>query len=105
MTSLYIHIPFCKKKCSYCDFVSYAGKEELIDEYVKALIHEIHDSPHFNVGWPAQQKETTPHNELWGIKTIYLGGGTPTLLEPRHFEATERLVPSEVEASRGIDFH
>jgi len=70
--SLYIHIPFCKKKCNYCDFVSYAGKEYLIDEYVEALIRELH--------------ALTPLPEGEGVKTIYFGGGTPTLLEPHHLE-------------------
>jgi oxygen-independent coproporphyrinogen-3 oxidase len=70
MTSLYVHIPFCRKKCRYCDFVSYAGKESLIDPYVEALTREIE-----GLGdWGAE-----------GLKTIYFGGGTPTLLEPRHF--------------------
>ena len=39
--SLYIHIPFCKQKCLYCDFPSYAGKESLINEYIRALNEEI----------------------------------------------------------------
>ena len=70
MTSLYIHIPFCKKKCNYCDFVSYAGKENLIDQYVDALASEI------------RHPLTTHYLQL---STIYFGGGTPTLLEPKHF--------------------
>ena len=70
MTALYIHIPFCKKKCGYCDFVSYAGKDELIDKYVAALCDEI--------------KELAAGN--WQLATIFLGGGTPTLLAPRHFD-------------------
>jgi oxygen-independent coproporphyrinogen-3 oxidase len=70
MTSLYIHIPFCKKKCNYCDFVSYAGKEGLIDEYVAALCREI------------KGIETRGSR----LKTIYFGGGTPSLLEPSHFD-------------------
>ncbi len=70
MTSLYIHIPFCKKKCNYCDFVSYSGKEALIDEYVDALYQEI------------SSLALRPSS----LETIYFGGGTPTLLEPRHFE-------------------
>jgi len=90
---LYVHIPFCKKKCNYCDFASYAGKEELIDGYVDALVREITNSPHFNVGFPNQQKEIRPHNKLWGISTIFIGGGTPTLLEPRHFKKIMASLP------------
>ena len=78
MTSLYIHIPFCKKKCNYCDFVSYAGKEDLIDEYIKALIRELQPSP-------VSTLANLPLPKGEGIKTIYFGGGTPTLLTPKHF--------------------
>ncbi len=94
MTALYIHIPFCKQKCNYCDFVSYAGKEDLIDEYVEALIKEIQSSPLSSPsansfpspslmerGVPSEQRETRD-----GVRSIYFGGGTPTLLEPRHFD-------------------
>jgi oxygen-independent coproporphyrinogen-3 oxidase len=70
MTALYIHIPFCQRKCNYCDFVSYAGKEGLIDGYVDALIREL------------ESLRSTVHDPL---STIFFGGGTPTLLEPRHF--------------------
>ena len=38
---IYIHIPFCKQKCKYCDFISYSNKEEKIKEYIKALQKEI----------------------------------------------------------------
>jgi oxygen-independent coproporphyrinogen III oxidase len=69
MTALYIHIPFCKQKCNYCDFVSYAGKEELIDSYVEALVREL------------ESLRSTIHDPL---STIFFGGGTPTLLEPKH---------------------
>lgn len=69
--SIYIHIPFCKQKCSYCDFVSYAGKEDLIDTYVDALVCEL------------ESQRSTLYAPL---STIYFGGGTPTLLEPKHFE-------------------
>ncbi len=62
---LYIHIPFCKRKCAYCDFYSAVFTEELMDKYVDALKREV---------------------KQWGgkinrpIDTIYLGGGTPSLL-------------------------
>ncbi|WP_333860090.1 radical SAM family heme chaperone HemW [Clostridium sp.] len=60
--SLYIHIPFCKKKCLYCDFPSYSGKENLMIDYSKALAKDI---------------ETIGSRE---INTIFIGGGTPTYL-------------------------
>ncbi|MFA5114325.1 MAG: radical SAM family heme chaperone HemW [Candidatus Margulisiibacteriota bacterium] len=76
MTALYVHIPFCKRKCNYCDFVSYAGKEALIDAYVNALVREL----------------GTKELGTGGPETIFFGGGTPTLLEPRHFEQIIKTV-------------
>jgi oxygen-independent coproporphyrinogen-3 oxidase len=64
--SLYIHIPFCRSKCSYCDFNSYAGLESLIEPYVGALLAEM-------TLW----REATQHTN---VATAYLGGGTPSLL-------------------------
>lgn len=60
--ALYVHIPFCKKKCYYCDFPSYSGKEELMVEYTKALCSELKKYKDFV------------------FKTIFIGGGTPTYL-------------------------
>ena len=65
--SLYLHIPFCVTKCNYCDFNTYAGIEDLMLEYVSAVVDEI---------------------EMWGgglgegtrVGTIFFGGGTPSLL-------------------------
>lgn len=66
---LYIHIPFCKSKCGYCDFNSYAGKEELIEPYFNAL-----------------NKEITLMSKKYGgaVDTIYFGGGTPTAVATKH---------------------
>lgn len=69
---IYVHIPFCVKKCSYCDFVSYPNKFELQEEYVKKLIEEIEDN-----------KELLSKNE---ITTIYIGGGTPSSIKPELIE-------------------
>lgn len=66
---VYIHIPFCKKKCSYCDFISFAGKEEVIESYVEAIIREIKD---------------TYTLENYNIKTVYIGGGTPSILKSEY---------------------
>ena len=66
---LYIHIPFCVKKCDYCDFTSYCNKSEFIEEYIKKLKQEI--------------KEELRHQE-YKIKTIYIGGGTPSLIDSKY---------------------
>lgn len=66
MLGLYVHIPFCRHKCLYCDFPSYAGLERYRDGYIRALCREIAASPY--AGEAAD--------------TIYLGGGTPSLLDP-----------------------
>lgn len=64
---IYIHIPFCKQKCYYCDFVSFSNKENEMDQYVEVLKKEIesYDFSNFNV------------------TTIYIGGGTPSYLESK----------------------
>lgn len=64
MLGLYIHIPFCKEKCHYCDFFSFKGKDELMEPYVKALISEIKSF----------------ENKGLDIDTVYIGGGTPSIL-------------------------
>lgn len=76
---LYIHIPFCKKKCEYCDFKSYAGKENLIDEYMKWLNYEIKE-----VGEGNRYDYEEGRDDLAVVKTIYIGGGTPSVIESKH---------------------
>lgn len=65
--SLYIHIPFCVRKCGYCDFLSAPADEKARDRYVQALLMEIERY---------QGKETADRK----IKTLYIGGGTPSIL-------------------------
>jgi oxygen-independent coproporphyrinogen-3 oxidase len=64
--SLYLHIPFCDHKCSYCDFNSYAGLERLIPAFTDALIRELH------VWAPEMRGRPVP--------TVFFGGGTPSLM-------------------------
>ncbi len=66
MAGIYVHIPFCKKKCIYCDFYSIAAKPGIIDEYVGAVCREA------IVRGGALQGEA--------VRTVYIGGGTPSLL-------------------------
>jgi len=63
--SLYIHIPFCRAKCAYCDFNSYPGLDHLFEKYVPALQTEMR--------WVSRGRSLK-------VNTIYLGGGTPTVL-------------------------
>jgi oxygen-independent coproporphyrinogen-3 oxidase len=59
---LYIHVPFCLAKCTYCDFTSYAGHQALFDDYATAVVREMAQAG------PAR------------VQSLYLGGGTPTVL-------------------------
>ena len=67
---IYVHIPFCKHKCYYCDFTSYANKTEYIKKYVEAVIKEI----------------KTYDLKEYSITTIYLGGGTPSYIESKYIK-------------------
>ncbi len=71
---LYIHIPFCKQKCNYCDFSSFAGQEQRIDTYLQALGHEA-----------ALHKEIV-------CQTLYVGGGTPSLLSAGQIERLAKII-------------
>lgn len=76
---LYIHIPFCKKKCNYCDFVSFANSEEKIEEYINCLICEIKEVAE-NVKFQFQQKK----GDLVNVRSIYIGGGTPSYIDSKY---------------------
>jgi len=65
--ALYIHFPFCRRRCSYCSFVSYQGRESDIPDYVNAL-----------------EKELALRTDGQKVHSIYFGGGTPSLLSPQH---------------------
>ena len=88
---VYIHIPFCQVRCSYCDFNTYAGLDNLVDSYVAALCDEIRGYPHRT---PLPDGESAspvrPQQEASGQRrrasTIYLGGGTPSLLSTTNLE-------------------
>ncbi len=70
MFGIYIHIPFCLKKCSYCDFNSYSGQEALFDDYIESLLLEL---KHYSAQTPK-------------VTSLYFGGGTPTLLSLKNLD-------------------
>ena len=68
ISSVYIHIPFCKTKCEYCDFFSVpCGNTEISEEYVDSLLNELDFRLKFY--------------NIDSIFTVYIGGGTPSLLK------------------------
>lgn len=73
---LYIHIPFCKHKCNYCDFCSYENKEQLIPDYIECLQTEIQEVGKANVQ-DAKEGKDNP----FLVTTIYIGGGTPSFVD------------------------
>ena len=77
---LYLHLPFCKHKCGYCDFNAYAGMDRLMPDYVGALEREL-----------ASAREQHPFARL---ETVYLGGGTPSLLPAELITRLLRFVRS-----------
>lgn len=72
---LYVHVPFCAKKCDYCAFYSEASSGELIERYIRALLHEL--------------ELTAPRLKP---RTIFFGGGTPSLLNLRQWEQIFRAM-------------
>ena len=65
---IYIHIPFCKRKCIYCDFVSFDNQNENVEKYIQVVCKEL-DKYDLN---------------LYNITTIYIGGGTPSLIDSKY---------------------
>jgi len=90
---VYVHIPFCKRKCYYCDFISFCEKDELQEKYINTVIQEIEDF--FNL------------NKNVKIKTIYIGGGTPSFIDGKYIEKImntfnkEGVVEATIEVNPG----
>ena len=72
-SAIYIHIPFCKVKCIYCDFYSITNREKQIPLFTKLLIEEINSYRRYN-------------KKKWEFNTIFFGGGTPSILPVKNIE-------------------
>lgn len=84
--SLYIHIPFCKQKCFYCDFPSYASIDHLREDYVEALCKEINEK-----------------GSNYKIKSIFIGGGTPSYLDTKEIKKLLEAI-NKLELSEDMEF-
>ena len=83
---LYLHIPFCKSKCIYCDFYSLPSAEEQMDRYVSALsCHLI---------------ETAPRAAGYTVDTVYFGGGTPSYLGEKRLKKLLKTIEKYYTLSR-----
>lgn len=80
---IYIHIPFCKSKCNYCDFNSFAKKDDCIDNYMNAVKQEI--------------EEYAKNNKDILVKTIYIGGGTPSYIKEKYMEELIETIKQNLE--------
>ena len=87
---IYIHIPFCKQKCKYCDFISYSNKEEKIKEYIKALQKEI-------------QIKLKKYQKEYLVDTIYLGGGTPSYIKPEKIVDIIKTVKNIIQMKENVE--
>ncbi len=85
--SIYVHIPFCQNKCTYCAFNSFCAKENEIDEYIDLLCNEI------------KERKT---NKI--VKTIYIGGGTPSILSAVQFEKIVKAVYDNFDVYEDAEF-
>jgi oxygen-independent coproporphyrinogen III oxidase len=88
--SIYIHIPFCEQRCSYCDFVTFAGMEPVYHEYVNSICEEIK--------LVAGRIPEKPR-----IHTIYFGGGTPSILEPVQIQQILNAITQSFEQNEEME--
>lgn len=109
MLELYIHIPFCVRKCNYCDFLSFPAGKEIVERYVRALEEEIRrtgEAVYGQNGRPGEKvysQNGRPEEAVYGragggktevrpgsapkISTVFVGGGTPSVLEPEQIRS------------------
>ncbi len=76
--SIYVHIPFCVRKCLYCDFLSFNCDKRAIDEYFRALLTEV--------------KEASAEYRNFQVKSIFFGGGTPSFVDAEHICSTLKCI-------------
>jgi len=86
---LYIHIPFCKQKCAYCDFYSLAGREDRMDDYTAALCAHLTETAAFAAG----------HT----VDTVYFGGGTPSYLGEKRLVKLLKTVQKRYRLARDAE--
>ena len=90
---IYIHIPFCKRKCRYCDFVSFACKDEMIEKYIHCLLEEIDE----------KSDELIDIKDDIVVDTIYIGGGTPSIISPIFIEKIINKISADYNVDKNAE--
>lgn len=88
VASAYVHVPFCRHRCGYCNFTLVAGRDDLIDDYLNCL--ELELSRRLSAPWPVQ--------------TLFLGGGTPTHLSSSQLQRLLKLLGNWLPMQAGCEF-
>ena len=86
---IYVHIPFCRSKCDYCDFYSLAGREDRMDDYLKALVTHI--------------KETGALTKGSQVDTVYFGGGTPSYFGEKRLRELLRTITKRFDLAKDAE--
>ncbi len=86
---IYVHIPFCAKKCDYCDFISFSTKSDLVDKYIETLEQEI--------------KSYKINKEEYIVSTIYFGGGTPSYIESKYIVGILNIIKQKFNISQNVE--
>lgn len=81
---IYIHIPFCKQKCNYCDFISYTNKCNEVERYVECIVKEINTFDFSN----------------YKVTTIYIGGGTPSFIDSKYIKQIINIVYKKIQIKK-----
>ena len=87
---LYLHIPFCRSKCDYCDFYSLAGQDDRMDGYQRALLQQILD--------------TAPRTKKQVVNSVYIGGGTPTWYGEKRLLELISALKKRFNLSKDVEF-
>ncbi len=95
---LYVHIPFCKSKCLYCDFVSFANQNNMVERYVECVKKEI-------IKYATENKTMSEHGlePKFIIKTIYIGGGTPSYIDEDYIVQIIETIKQNFEVEKNAE--
>lgn len=94
---IYVHIPFCKKKCKYCDFISFENSDD-IQKYIESLKINIE-----NISEILEENKIGKLPEDLRIDTIYFGGGTPSFIDSKYIGEILEKIASKFNVKKGTE--